>query len=307
VLSLAIICAFFTIKSPYFLTVQNFYNILVQASNIAIIAAGLTIVILVAEIDLSIGSVEALIGSVAAVLIIQSGLPTGVGIFLALLVAALVGLINGFFTTKLHVVSFIVTLAMLGIAQGIAYLLTNGQPVAGFPPAYHKIGLSTIGNGFPVPALIAFVVVAVLHIMLTRTRFGLHLYAVGSSTQSAAFSGIRPDRLRIVAFMISGVTAGIGGLILSSRLDAGNGLFGASDLLVAVAAVVIGGTSLFGGIGGVIGTTIGVLIIQTIGDGLVLLNVPDFWQQIVVGGFILGAMVIDQIAKRQIGWTPRVS
>ena len=211
-------------QSPYSLTVPNIYNILLQASNIAIIAAGLTVVILVAEIDLSIGSVEALIGSVAAVLIIQHGLPTGIGIFLALTLGALVGMVNGLFTTRLGVVSFIVTLAMLGIAQGVAYLLTNGQPVAGFPSAYGQIGRATIGNGFPVPALIAFGVIITLHIMLTRTRLGLHLYAVGSSTESAAFSGIRPDRLRLVAFMISGVTAGIGGLILSSRLDASNGL-----------------------------------------------------------------------------------
>jgi ribose/xylose/arabinose/galactoside ABC-type transport system permease subunit len=304
--ALALIWAFFTLKSQYFLTVPNVYNILLQSSNIAIIAAGLTVVVLVAEIDLSIGSVEALTGSVAAVLIINIGLPTWPGVALALVVAASVGLINGVFSTRFGVVSFIVTLAMLGVAQGIAFLLTNGQPVAGFPEGYGHIGRATIGNGFPVPVLIAVGVIATLHVVLTRTRLGLHLYAVGSSTEAAAFSGINPRRLRMLAFVICSLASGIGGLILSSRLDAGNGLFGSSDLLMAVAAVVIGGTSLFGGIGGVIGTTIGVLMITTIGDGLVLLNVPDFWQQIVVGGFILGAMLIDQIAKKQVGWMPGV-
>jgi ribose/xylose/arabinose/galactoside ABC-type transport system permease subunit len=299
--ALILISAFFTLKSQYFLTVPNVYNVLLQASNIAIIAAGLTLVVLVAEIDLSIGAVEALTGSVAAVLIINVGVPTVPGIVLALAVAVGVGLVNGLFTTKLRVVSFITTLAMLGVAQGTAFLLTNGQPVAGFPSAYGQIGRATIWNGFPVPVLIAIGVILVLHLMLTRTKLGLHLYAVGSNTESAAFSGIRPDRVKIIALVICSVTSGIGGLILSARLDAGNGLFGASDLLTAVAAVVIGGTSLFGGVGSVLGTTIGVLIIATIANGLVLLNVPDFWQQIVVGGFILGAMVIDQIAKGRVG------
>lgn len=290
------ISGYFTLSSPYFLTTENLFNILLQSSNIAIVAAGLTVVLIAAEIDLSIGSVEAVAGAIAAVMIIRFELPVALGIAIALGCSVLAGVISGFFTWKLKVVSFISTLAMLGIAQGIAFLLTNGQSVAGFPESYKKIGTAEI-YGFPGAAIIALAVFVALHLMLTRTRLGAHIFAVGGNTESAARTGIHPGRIKLIALMISGLCAGLGGLIISARLDAGNGLFGANDLLAAVAAVVIGGTSLFGGTGSVIGTAVGVLIITTISNGMVLLNVPDFWQQIVVGCIILAAMVLDQITK----------
>jgi ribose/xylose/arabinose/galactoside ABC-type transport system permease subunit len=286
------------ILSQYFLTLSNFYNILLQASNLAIVAAGLTLVILVGEIDLSIGSVEAFVGSVAAILIIKADIPVVPGVILSLLAAVLIGLVNAFLTTKLRVVSFITTLAMLGVAQGIAFIMTDGQAIEGFPESFQHIGTATIGTaGFPVPALIAIVVIVVIYLLLTRTQLGLHMFAVGGSRQAATFAGISPARIKTIAFVICAVTSGIGGLILSGRLNAGNGLFGQGDLLNAVAAVVIGGASLSGGMGSIVGTTVGVLIIATIEDGLVLLDVPDFWQQVVVGGFIVGAVMMDQIAK----------
>jgi ribose transport system permease protein len=294
--ALAGLWAFFAAKSEFFFTTDNINNIFLQASNVAIIAAGLTVVIIAAEIDLSIGALEALAGSVAAIVIIRHGVPVPLGILIALGVVVLAGAVSGFLTWKVKVVSFISTLAMLGIAQGSAFLLTNGQSVYGFPESYRKIGTSNI-NGFPTPAIIAIVVYVVLHLMLTRTKFGLQIYAVGGNAEAAAFAGIKVGRVKLLALMISGLTAGIGGLIVSSRLDAGNGLFGAGDLLGAVAAVVIGGTSLFGGVGTVVGTAIGVIIITTINNGLVLLAVPDFWQQIVIGCIIIAAMVLDQLAK----------
>ena len=219
-----------------------------------------------AEIDLSIGSLEALSGSVAAVVIINHGYSIYLGIAAGLAATVLCGRVSGLITWKLKVVSFISTLAMLGIAQGAAFLLTNGQAVAGFGDTYDKIGTFTV-RGFPGAAIIAIVVFVVLHLMLTRTRFGLKIYAVGGNAEAAAFAGISPGRVKLYALMISGLCAGIAGIILSSRLDAGNGLFGANDLLQAVAAVVIGGTSLFGGVGNVLGTAIGVLIIQSIYNG----------------------------------------
>jgi ribose/xylose/arabinose/galactoside ABC-type transport system permease subunit len=296
VIALLGIGTYFTLSSEYFLTTENLFNILLQASNIAIVAAGLTVVLIAAEIDLAIGSIQALAGAVAAVVIITHGVPVVAGIAIALGCAVLAGAISGFFTWKLKVVSFISTLAMLGIAQGVAFLLTNGQAVAGFPESYKKIGTAEI-RGFPGAAIIAVGVFVALHLMLTRTRLGAHIYAVGGNAESAALAGIRTGRIKLYALMISGLCAGVGGLIISARLDAGNGLFGANDLLAAVAAVVIGGTSLFGGVGSVVGTGVGVLIITTISNGMVLLNVPDFWQQIVVGCIILAAMVVDQITK----------
>jgi ribose transport system permease protein len=294
--ALALIWLFFSFQSKYFFTTTNIWNILLQAANIGIIAAGLTVVMIAAEIDLSIGSLEALGGSVAAVVIIEHGFSMWLGIAAALAATVLAGLISGLITWKLKVVSFISTLAMLGIAQGVAFLLTNGHAIAGFPSLYDEIGTFTI-HGFPGAAVIAAGVFVVLHLMLTRTKFGLHVYAVGGNAEAAAYAGINPGRVKLITLMISGLTAGIAGLILSSRLDAGNGLFGAGDLLEAVAAVVIGGTSLFGGVGSVLGTAIGVVIIASINNGLILMNVPDFWQQIVVGVMIIAAMVVDQIAK----------
>ncbi len=296
--ALILLCILLHILSPYFLTVSNFYNILLQASNLAVVSAGLTVVILVGEIDLSVGSVEALVGAVAAILIIKTGIPVVPGIILSLLAAVVVGLVNAFLTTKLRVVSFIATLAMLGVAQGLAFIMTDGQAIEGFPSSFEKIGTATIGaGGFPVPAVIAIVVIVLIYLLLAHTKLGLHMFAVGGSRQAATFAGISPARIKTIAFVICAVCSGIGGLILSSRLNAGNGLFGQGDLLNAVAAVVIGGASLSGGMGSVGGTTVGVLIIATIEDGLVLLNVPDFWQQVVVGGFIVGAVMMDQIAK----------
>jgi ribose/xylose/arabinose/galactoside ABC-type transport system permease subunit len=294
--ALAVIWLYFSFESEYFFTQENIWNIFLQSANVGIIAAGLTVVMIAAEIDLSIGSLEALSGSVAAVVVINHGYSIYAGIAAGLGVTVLCGAISGLLTWKLKVVSFISTLAMLGIAQGAAFLLTNGQAVAGFGETYAKIGTSTI-RGFPVAAVIAGVVFLVLHLMLTRTKLGLQIYAVGGNAEAAAYAGIKPGRVKLYALMISGLCAGIGGIILSARLDAGNGLFGAGDLLQAVAAVVIGGTSLFGGVGNVLGTAIGVLIISSINNGLILMNVPDFWQQIAVGVIIIVAMVIDQLAK----------
>ena len=295
-IALGLIWLYFGLKSQYFFTEENIWNIFLQSANVGIIAAGLTVVMIAAEIDLSIGSLEALSGSVAAVVIINHGYSIWLGILAGLGATVLCGLVSGLITWKLKVVSFISTLAMLGIAQGAAFLLTNGQAVAGFGETYDKIGTFTV-RGFPGAAIIAIVVFVVLHLMLTRTRFGLKIYAVGGNAEAAAFAGISPGRVKLYTLMISGLCAGIAGIILSARLDAGNGLFGANDLLQAVAAVVIGGTSLFGGVGNVIGTAIGVLIIQSIYNGMILLNVPDFWQLIVVGGIIIAASVVDQLAK----------
>src|SRR3954451_13457399 len=294
--ALAIIWLVFGLKSQYFFTTANIWNIFLQSANVGIIAAGLTVVMIAAEIDLSIGSLEALSGAVAAVVIINHGYSIYVGIAAGLGATVLCGAISGLITWKLKVVSFISTLAMLGIAQGAAFLLTNGQAVAGFGDTYDKIGTFTV-RGFPGAAIIAGSVYLVLHLMLTRTRFGLKIYAVGGNAEAAAFAGISPGRVKLYTLMISGLCAGIAGIILSARLDAGNGLFGANDLLQAVAAVVIGGTSLFGGVGNVLGTLIGVLIIESIYNGMILMNVQDFWQLIVVGVIIIAASVVYQLAK----------
>jgi ribose/xylose/arabinose/galactoside ABC-type transport system permease subunit len=282
--------------SPYFLTVSNLMNVLLQAATVSIVAAGLTVVLIAGEIDLSIGSLIGMTGSVAAVLIIKSGYPVALGILAGLLAGVLAGFLNGLATVVFRIPSFIVTLAMLGIAQGAGLLLTNGRPVSGFPPLYSVIGQAQVAS-VPVPVVIAILVYVIIHLALTNTKFGVEVYATGGGRRAAEMAGIRVNRIIIAVFAISGTCGAIAGIVLSSRLDAGNGNFGANNLLDAVAGAVVGGTSLMGGAGSVVGTLGGILIISFIRNGLILVNVQAFWQEVAVGLIIVLAVVINQIAR----------
>jgi ribose/xylose/arabinose/galactoside ABC-type transport system permease subunit len=282
--------------SPYFLTISNLMNVMLQAATVSIVAAGLTVVLIAGEIDLSIGSLIGMTGSVAAVLIIKSNYPVPLGVLLGLLAGLLAGFLNGLATVLFRIPSFIVTLAMLGIAQGAGLLLTNGRPVSGFPATYSIIGQAQFVS-IPIPVIIAILVYLIIHLALTKTKFGVEVYATGGSRRAAEMAGIRVNRIIIAVFSISGSCGAIAGIVLSSRLDAGNGNFGATNLLDAVAGAVVGGTSLMGGVGGVIGTLGGILIISVIRNGLVLINVQAFWQEVAVGLIIVLAVVINQIAR----------
>lgn len=297
--ALFVICSGMSFASPIFLTTANILNILLQAATVSIVAAGLTVVILAGEIDLSIGSLIGLTGSVAAVSIIVSHLSPAVGIVVALMVGCAVGLFNGLVVVIFRVPSFVITLAMLGMAQGAGLLTTGGRPISGFPEVYSTIGQGRIGL-IPVPTIIAFFVYLFIHLLLTKTKFGVELYATGGARYAAALSGIRVNRIIVLTFVLSGMCAAISGIILSSRLNAGNGDFGAGNLLDAVAAVVVGGTSLLGGVGTVIGTLGGVLIISVVRNGLILLNIQAFWQQVAVGAIIVLAVVINQVARGEL-------
>ena len=283
--------------SQYFFTYNNILNILLQASPIAIIAAGFTVVLITGEIDLSIGSAIGLTASVVALLIIREDMPLVVGIALGMCVGFLIGMGNGLITVYFGMPSFVVTLAMLGIAQGAALVLTAGRPVSGFPGWYPFIGQGKLWGEIPMAIVIAAFVYLVLHFVLSRTSFGIQVYAVGGNREAAKLSGVRVNRVLIMAFVICGLCGGLAGVVLSSRLDAGHGNFGQSNLLDAVAAVVIGGTALMGGAGTVVGTLGGVLIIATIRNGLILMGVQTFWQQVAVGTIIIVAVAINQLAK----------
>jgi ribose/xylose/arabinose/galactoside ABC-type transport system permease subunit len=298
-LALAILWTGLAFASPYFFTQQNLLNILLQSSTVGILAAGVTVVLIAGEIDISIASVQALSATVAATLIITHGGPVALGMAAGVAVATLAGAVNGYTTVYARIPSFVVTLATLGIAQGAALLVTGGDSVGGFPHAYTVLGQGKVGP-VPVPVIIAGTVYLLLHLLLSQTSFGVNVYAVGGSRNASRLVGLRIERTIMSVFVISGALAGLSGLILSARLDAAHGTFGASDLLDAVAAVVIGGTSLFGGSGNVIGTLAGVIIISTIRNGLVLLNVEAFWTQVVVGIVILVAVMLDQIFKGEL-------
>lgn len=282
--------------SPYFFTVQNVLNIFISASSLALVGFGLTIVLIAKEIDLSFGTMEAFAGSIAAILIINSGFPWPLGVVAAIAVATLAGMFSGFVSVAARLDSFITTLAMMGIVQGVAYLLTNGEPVSGFSDSYQVMGSGKLGP-FPYSLLIVLVFFAVLHIMLHRTVLGLKIFSVGGNRAAAEAVGINSGRIIVFVLALSGFLAACSGILVTSRLNAGSGSYGAEDLLPAVAGVIIGGTSLTGGVGSLTGTFGGILIVVTINNGLTLLNVSQFYQQIAVGVIIMAAVLVDQVTR----------
>jgi ribose/xylose/arabinose/galactoside ABC-type transport system permease subunit len=285
-----------TIASPYFLTFDNAVNVLLNAAPLALIAGGMTLTLIAAEIDLSVGSVVALVGSLAALLSVNFGAPWPIVLIGAIGAGAVVGVINGWFTTRLGMPSFVATLAMLGIARGVALLITQGKPIYGLPDTIAWLGQGELWI-VPVPIVLAALILAALHFALSRTRFGLNVYAVGGNPEAARLSGVDVPGVKMAVLVLSAVLASVGGLILAARLNAGSGTVGADLLLDAIAAVVIGGTSLLGGVGRITGTVLGVLLIASIRNGLVLLNVSAFWQQVAIGGLILLAVSVDYLAK----------
>jgi ribose/xylose/arabinose/galactoside ABC-type transport system permease subunit len=285
-----------TIASPHFLTFDNAVNVLPNAAPLALIAGGMTLTLIAAEIDLSVGSVVALVGSLAALLSVNFGAPWPLVLLGAIAAGAFVGVINGWFTTRLGMPSFVATLAMLGIARGVALLITQGKPIYGLPDAVAWLGQGELWI-VPVPVVLAALILAALHFALSRTRFGLNIYAVGGNPEAARLSGVDVPGVKMAVLVLSAVLASVGGLILAARLNAGSGTVGADLLLDAIAAVVIGGTSLLGGVGRITGTVLGVLLIASIRNGLVLLNVSAFWQQVAIGALILLAVSVDYLAK----------
>jgi len=295
-LALLVMWVVLTILSPYFFTVQNVRTLLISASTLSLIGAALTIVLIAGEIDLSFAAMQAFAGSVSAVLIIQAGVPWPLGMAIAIAVGTAAGFVTGLVTVIGRLPTFITTLAMLGIVQGTAFLLTNGQPVANFPDAYQVIGNNWLGP-IPYSIIVPAVFYVALHFVLTRTVFGLHVFAVGGNRAASESVGISWARTTLAVLALSAFLSSVSGIIITSRLNAGSGTYGAGDLLPAVAGVIIGGTSLTGGVGSLWGTFGGILIVVTIADGLTLLNVSQFWQQILVGVIIMGAVILDQATR----------
>ena len=278
--------AILAVTTPVFLTAINITNLLLEASVVGILAVGTTAVLLTEEIDLSIGAVEGVGAVLTGVVIVSYHLPWPVGVAVAIAAGLLIGWVNGWFTTRLRVPSFIVTLSMLGICTGISLQMTDGQSVYGYPIDFQAIGIGAIG-GFRYPVFIAAGFATLMHLVLSRTRLGMEFYSVGGNRKAAGLVGINVNRVKTIAFVIGGGAAALAGVVQAARLNSANGTFGSGDLLDAIAAVVIGGTSLTGGVGSVIGTVLGVLLVATIHNGLNLWNVSPFLQQVVVGLIIL--------------------
>jgi ribose transport system permease protein len=295
VISLLILSVVFSFMSPRFLAYNNFMNILQQVAVIAVAAYGMTYVILLGEIDLSIGSIIAVAGMVAAQAF-SMGLGFVPTFLITLAAGAIMGALNGVLSAKLMLPSFIVTVATMGIYRGAVSLPTNGAPASIDNETWLAIG-SESWLGLPIIIWIVIVLFALNHIVLSRTIFGRRAYLAGGNREAAIYSGIRVDRLKVVIFMISGVMAAISGILLSSRLSSAQTNAGMGYELDAIAAVVLGGTSLAGGVGTIAGTVLGALIIGVINNGMNMLAVPYFYQLIVKGLVILIAVWLDVRSK----------
>ena len=278
--------------SPVFFTRINIENLLFSSTIIAVVAIGQAFVILVAGIDLSVGAVLALSSVLGVVLATQTGLPVIVAALLALAAGAGIGLLNGVAVTRLRVPALIATLAMMSVTRGVAYLISDGRNIAPVPSIYIEIQSLRI---FGIPFVIIFTaaVALVAHVVLTRTRFGREIFATGGNAVAARLAGIQTDRVVLMAYVISGFAAALGGLMITARLEAGAATAGFGYELTVISAVVIGGVSLFGGEGKISGVLLGVILLGLVQNAVNLLNVPPNYDYIVSGAVIAAAAALD--------------
>lgn len=307
-IALVVLCIVLSFLTDKFFTAANGVNVLRQVAVNICIATGMTLIVLTGGIDLSVGSVLALCGAITAGLL-KNGIPvhsanlyigfTILGAVLAaIIVGGLLGFFNGLVITKFKVPPFVATLAMLTVARGFTMLYTEGHPISNLGDNFALIGAGSF-IGIPVPVWIAIVVVLLAAFITKQTKLGRYIYAIGGNETAAKLSGIRINRVKLIVYSLGAALAAIGGVIVTSRLDSAQPNAGVSYELDAIAAVVIGGTSLNGGKGTVWGTVIGAIIIGVLNNGLVLLNVSPFWQQVVKGGVILLAVIIDKIGDKK--------
>lgn len=310
VLALALLVIGLSLMSDRFLTLDNILNVLRQISINVCLSIGMTMIILSGGIDLSVGSVLAFAGAVAAGLM-KNGLtleyfgvqlqftPLG-GVVAGVLVGAALGLCNGIVITRFKLPPFVATLGMLSIARGLTMLWTGGFPITSLGNEFGQIGTGYIlkmGDkfpGIPMPVCIAALLVGVFTIITQRTPFGRYIYAIGGNERAAELSGINVTRVKIWVYALGGLLSGVAGLIVTSRLDSATPSAGTGYELDSIAAVVIGGTSLSGGRGSICGTVLGCLIIGILNNGMVLLEVSPFWQQVVKGAVIIAAVAIER-------------
>ena len=293
-LALLLLVLALSLLSDRFLRYANIINVLRQISINAIIACGMTVVIIGRGIDLSVGSLLAFCGVLAAGLANIVGWPAPAAMAAALAVGVVLGAFNGAIIAYAGIAPFIVTLAGLTIFRGMALAYTDGRPISGLPPAFMQLGASSAW-GLPVPIWVMLGFLLLTHIILAYTALGRAIYAIGGNEEAARLSGIPVRRVLVFSYAYAGLAAALAALVLTGRLNSAQPSAGAMFELDAIAAVVVGGTSLFGGRGGVLGTLIGALIIGVINNGLNLLNVPSFYQQIVKGAVILIALLIERL------------
>ncbi len=293
--ALIVLCIFLGVfpgTSQYFVTVKNLFNVLRQISTNLLLACGMTMVIILGGIDLSVGSIIALSGVLAAGCVSRYGMSIPAAFAIGIVIGVVFGLFNGFVISKTTIPPFIVTLATMNISRGLAGVYTGGSPVRVVSKEWQWIGAGYV-SGIPVPVIIMVIVFILSVFILNRTKMGRYIYAVGGNPLAARFSGIDVSQVKFVVYTYSGIMAGIAGIILASRMYSGQPTAGEGAEMDAIAAVVVGGTSMAGGSGKLSGTLIGALIIGILNNGLNLMNVNSFWQTVVKGVVILLAVMID--------------
>ncbi|MGA2793537.1 MAG: ABC transporter permease [Roseiarcus sp.] len=301
-LALVLIVIFFSLTAPYFATAENFLKIFVQIAINTVLASGMTFVILTGGIDLSVGSVLALCTVVGALIMTNKDIPVGISVPLALIgcmgTGAACGAVNGWVCEQWKIPSFIVTLGMLNVASGAARVTSNNSTITGLPQPFVDFGNMIVGGVFPSIFLIAVAVIMIGWFILRFTVFGRFIFAIGTNEEAVRLSGHAPRKYKIAAFTISGLTAGTAAMVYLLRLNIGSPIAGVGYELNAIAAVIIGGTSLSGGKGSIIGSLIGACILQVLSTGLQLFGVGDNFKPIVIGAVIVLAVVLDTYRNR---------
>jgi ribose/xylose/arabinose/galactoside ABC-type transport system permease subunit len=288
-----------SLMTDSFLSTRNIINVLRQISINAVLAFGMTFVIISGGIDLSVASTVALSGVLATSFAHPGDYPLFIPILIALAIGSLVGLVNGGIISRTGIPPFIVTLGLMQVARGFAFIYTKGTSVINLSESYKFIGQGSL-FGVPFPIFILVIVFIICYFVLHKTKFGRHVYAVGGNSLAAKVSGVSITKIRTLVYMISGLLAGLVGLVLTSRTNSGNPNAAFTYELDAIAAVVIGGTSMTGGKGTMVGTLIGAMLIGIINNGLDLINVSSYTQQVVKGVIIIGALLIDRLNEKKL-------
>ena len=282
----------FTIASPQFFTAENLFNVARQIAMLGISAVGMTFVLLAGGIDLSVGSLLSLVSVVCAKIMVEAGIDPGLAVLLTLGMCCGIGALNAFFINEINIPPLITTLGMMTILRGISYVLSDGKHVWGFPDGFRVIGQGYVGP-IPVPVIIMIVIFIFGQIFLTKTPFGRWTYGIGNNEEATRLSGINVKRMKYLLYILSSLLTGIAGIILLSRMCSGQPKVGTGYELEVVTAVVLGGVSIFGGQGKILGVLFGVLIIGVLENGMILLNVSDYYQQIIIGLVLLVAVGFD--------------
>lgn len=290
---LLLISVILSIASPVFLTIDNLLSVLRQVSNNMYLALGMTLVIILGGIDLSVGTCVAMCGTLTAGLMVNQGVPMPAAILCGLGLGTMAGFLNGLIIATFKVPAFIVTMAMMNVAKGIAYIYSGGRSIRVANDAYTGIGTGKVFGFLPLPVLYMLVLIAVFIVILNKTKFGTYIFAIGGNRESARLSGVPIKKVEIAVFTISGFLAAFAGIVLSARMYSGQPGVGEGYELDAIAACVLGGISMTGGVGAVSGTIFGALVIGIISNGLNLIGLSSFWQLVVKGLIIVLAVIID--------------